>query len=106
MSFVRYSGFAAAAAFACSLAAPAGAALINHKFLPLAVAKTIVETSRAPAYSYRASRPCGQRAQGPAFPKTLLDEGTVTTKRLQECPTWAREWQAHALLKNLIGHRG
>jgi uncharacterized protein GlcG (DUF336 family) len=47
MSFVRYSGFAAAAAFACSLAAPAGAALINHKFLPLAVAKTIVEESIA-----------------------------------------------------------
>ena len=47
MSFVRYFGFAATAAFACALTAPAGAALITHKYLPLAVAKALVEESIA-----------------------------------------------------------
>ncbi len=47
MAFVRYFGFAAAAAFACTFTAPAGAALIMHKFLPLAVARTLVEESIA-----------------------------------------------------------
>jgi len=47
MSFVRYFGFAATTAFACAFTAPAGAALITHKYLPLAVAKTLVEESIA-----------------------------------------------------------
>jgi uncharacterized protein GlcG (DUF336 family) len=47
MSFVRYFGFAATAAFACAFTAPAGAALITHKYLPLAVAKALVEESIA-----------------------------------------------------------
>ncbi len=47
MPFVRYFGFAAAAALACTFTAPAGAALIMHKVLPLAVARTIVEESIA-----------------------------------------------------------
>jgi uncharacterized protein GlcG (DUF336 family) len=47
MSLVRYFGVAAAAAFACSFTAPAGAALITHKYLPLAVAKSLVEESIA-----------------------------------------------------------
>jgi uncharacterized protein GlcG (DUF336 family) len=47
MSLFRYCSFAAAAAFACTFTAPAGAALIMHKYLPLAVAKTIVEESIA-----------------------------------------------------------
>jgi len=49
-------------------------------------------TSRAPAYSYQASERAGQRAQGPAFPKTVLDERTVTTTRLQPCCKWGRNW--------------
>ena len=47
MAFVRYFGFAATAAFACAFTAPAGAALIMHKFIPLAVARTLVEESIA-----------------------------------------------------------
>jgi uncharacterized protein GlcG (DUF336 family) len=48
MPLVRRFGFAiAAAAFACPLASPAGAALILHKDLPLAVAKTIAEEAVA-----------------------------------------------------------
>jgi uncharacterized protein GlcG (DUF336 family) len=47
MTLVRYCSFAAAAAVACTFTAPAGAALIMHKVLPLAVAKTIVEESIA-----------------------------------------------------------
>src|SRR5580698_10928084 len=47
MSLVRYFSVAAAAAFACSFTAPAGAALITHKYLPLAVAKSLVEESIA-----------------------------------------------------------
>jgi uncharacterized protein GlcG (DUF336 family) len=48
MPLVRRFGFAiAAAAFACPLASPAGAALIMHKDLPLAVAKTIAEEAVA-----------------------------------------------------------
>jgi uncharacterized protein GlcG (DUF336 family) len=47
MTFVRYCGFAAAAALACTFTAPAGAALIMHKYLSLDIAKTIVEASIA-----------------------------------------------------------
>jgi uncharacterized protein GlcG (DUF336 family) len=49
MSFVRYSGLATAAIVASALTvpAPAGAALIMHKYLSLAIAKTIVEESIA-----------------------------------------------------------
>ncbi|MGB6890682.1 MAG: heme-binding protein [Xanthobacteraceae bacterium] len=49
MSFVRYSGFATAAIVASALTvpAPAGAALIMHKYLSLATAKAIVEESIA-----------------------------------------------------------
>jgi len=47
MTFVRYCSFAAAAAFACTFTAPAGAALIMHKYLSLAIAKTIAEESIA-----------------------------------------------------------
>jgi len=45
MPLARHLGFAAAAAIACTLAAsaPAGAALIMHKYLSLDIAKTIVE---------------------------------------------------------------
>jgi uncharacterized protein GlcG (DUF336 family) len=49
MSFVRYSGFATAAIVASALTvpAPAGAALIMHKYLSLATAKALVEESIA-----------------------------------------------------------
>jgi uncharacterized protein GlcG (DUF336 family) len=47
MSIVARTGFAIAVAAACTLAAPAGAALILHKDLSLDVAKTIAETAVA-----------------------------------------------------------
>ena len=43
MPLVRYFGFAAAATVAIAVSAPAGAALIMHKYLSLDIAKTIVE---------------------------------------------------------------
>src|SRR5581483_4302541 len=47
MPSIRYFGFGSVLAAACTLAVPAGAALIMHKDLPLAVAKTIAETAIA-----------------------------------------------------------
>jgi uncharacterized protein GlcG (DUF336 family) len=49
MSLAHRLGFVSAAALACTLAAPlpASAALIMHKWLPLSVARTIVEESIA-----------------------------------------------------------
>jgi uncharacterized protein GlcG (DUF336 family) len=47
MSIVSRTGFAAAVVAACTLTAPAGAALILHKDLSLDVAKTIAETAIA-----------------------------------------------------------
>ena len=48
MPLIRRSGFAvAAAAIACTLAAPAGAALIMHKDLSFSVAKTLAEEAIA-----------------------------------------------------------
>ncbi len=48
MSLVRRTGFAvAAAAAACTLAAPAGAAIIMHKDLPLDIAATMAQATVA-----------------------------------------------------------
>ena len=49
MSLAHRLGFVSAAALACALAAPlpAGAALIMHKWLPLSVARTIVDEAIA-----------------------------------------------------------